>query len=65
MADLGKISPTKPIWPRVGETPPEENNPHPQQHPDKEDNKKETDEVSEKNKRPADPDDEHEIDLFV
>lgn len=71
MADLGKITPTKPAWSRTGEVVvPDENHPHPQRHPEKdkekeEEKNRESGETSEQHKRPSDPDDEHEIDLFV
>jgi len=66
MADLGKVTPTKPAWSRVGETIPENNNPHPQQHPKKDDdNKRDSDETPEQSKKPSKPDDEHQIDIFV
>jgi len=66
MADLGKITPTKPVWSRIDATVPEENNSHPQQHPEKrEDKNRGAGETPEEHKRPTDPDDEHEVDLFV
>lgn len=71
MADLGKITPTKPAWSRTGEAVvPEEKPSHPQQHPEKDKDKEkkkkgESDEGSEQYRPPSDPDDEHEIDLFV
>ena len=67
MADLGKITPTKPAWSRINETIYEDSTPHPQPHPEKnKDKKKGSDETPEQNKKPPeDPDDEHQIDLFV
>jgi len=69
MADLGKITPTKPAWSRTGEAVvPEEKPSHPQQHPEKDKDKEkkgESDETSKQHKPSSDPDDEHEIDLFV
>ena len=68
MADLGKVTPTKPAWSRTGEpVVPEEKPSHPRQHPEKDEEKekRDSDETSEQHKPPSDPDDEHEIDLFV
>jgi hypothetical protein len=69
MADLGKITPIKPTWSRVGETIPEGNTPHPQHHPEKKEDENSSDadetESSKNDKKPSDPDDEHQIDIFV
>ncbi|MDH3354406.1 MAG: hypothetical protein OEL79_04245 [Chromatiales bacterium] len=64
MADLGKISPTKPAWSRIDETMPEDNSPHSQQHPEK-DKKRDSDETTKQDKKPSSPDDDHQIDIFV
>ncbi len=67
MANLGKITPTKPIWSRTDEpTTSEEDPSHPQQHPEKEEEKrKESGEATAPDKSPSNSDDKHKIDLFT